>query len=111
MMPQREASESIHEQTDPTYGGYQGEQTYGDQPYGPSFEQSLRYGSGGKVYPQLPDNKNILRLIVFLTAMVMILICAVLFIFFMSGTGGWISFVVAAGVIFLITVVAIDKIK
>jgi len=106
MMPQREASESLHEQTDPTYGGYQGEQTYGT-----SFEQSLRYGSGGKVYPQLPDNKNILRLIVFLTAMVMILICAVLFIFFMSGTGGWIGFVVAAGAIFLITVVAIDNIK
>jgi len=45
----------------------------------------------------------------FVIAMVMVLICVVLFIFFMGGTGGWISFLVAAGAIFLIAVIAIDK--
>ena len=37
--------------------------------------------------------------------------CAILFIFFLGGTGGWISFAVAAFVIFLIAVVTMDKIK
>jgi hypothetical protein len=32
-------------------------------------------------------------------------------IFFLGGTGGWVSLIVAAFVIFLVTVVAIDKIE
>jgi hypothetical protein len=111
MMPQREAGESIHEQIDLTYGGYEGDQAYAHQPHEPSFERPLRDGLAGKVYPESRDNKNMLRLMMFLIAMAMILICAVLFIFFLGGTGGWISFVVAAGAIFLIAVIAIDKIQ
>ena len=105
MMPQQEANESVHEPTE-AYGGYEGAHTY--HPY----EQSLRDSRlAEKTYPKPSDNKNMLRLMMFLIAMAMLLICAVLFIFFMGGTGGWIGFVVAAGVIFLITVVAIDKIQ
>jgi hypothetical protein len=52
-----------------------------------------------------------LRLLMFVIAMVTLLVVAVLCIFFLGGTGGWISLVVAASAIFLITVVAIDKIN
>lgn len=111
MMPQRETGESIHEQADSTYGRYEGDQTYAQQSYEPAFEHPLKDGPGEKVYPVLPSNKNMFRLIIFFTAMVMILACAILFIFFMGGTGGWISFVVAAGVIFLTSVVAMEKMQ
>ncbi len=111
MMPQREAGESIHGQTDPTYGAYEGDQLYAHQPSEPSFEQPLRDGLGGKVYPEPRDNKNRLRLMVYLIAMAMILICAVLFIFFMGGIAGGISFVAAAFVISALSYAAIEKIQ
>jgi hypothetical protein len=111
MMPQREASESIHGQTDPTYGAYEGDPLYAHQPSEPSFEQPLRDGLGGKVYPEPRDNKNRLRLMVFLIAMTMILICAVLFIFFMGGIAGAIGFVAAAFFISALSYAAIEKIQ
>jgi hypothetical protein len=43
--------------------------------------------------------------------MVTLVVVAILCIIFLGGTGGWISLVVAASVIFLIAVVAIDRIK
>jgi hypothetical protein len=112
MMPQREASESIHDPADHIYGKYEGNQAYAHQ-YETSYEQPLKEGTGagGKVYPQPGDNKNMFTLLMFVIAMVTLLLCAVLFIFFLGGTGGWIGFVVAAGVIFLVAVVAIEKIK
>ena len=63
------------------------------------------------MYPVPHDHKNAFRLGMFVIAMVMILLCAVLCLVFLGGTGGWVSFIVAAAVIFLITVVAIDKIE
>lgn len=68
-------------------------------------------GRGEKVYPPRHTQKNRFRLSIFMIAMVMLLLCAVLCIFFLGGTGGWVSFIVAATVIFLITVVAIDKVE
>ena len=112
MMPQGEANESAYEQAGATYGRYEGDQANARQYYDTSYEQPLRErpGAGGKVYPEPRDSKNMFRLGIFLISMVTLLICAVLFIFFLGGTGGWISFVVAAFVIFLIAVVTIDKI-
>jgi hypothetical protein len=52
-----------------------------------------------------------LRLSMFVIAMVTLLLCAVFCIFFLGGTGGWLSLIVAAFVIFLVTVIAIDKIE
>ena len=52
-----------------------------------------------------------LRLSMFVIAMAALLLCAVLCIFFLGGTGGWVSLCVAAFVIFVVTVVAIDKIE
>ena len=96
MMPQKEVSESMHEQTGPTYGRYVGDQGQHDQT---SYEQLLR------------DNKNMLRLIVFAIAMVTLIAFGFLCLMFVGGTGGWISFCAASLAIFIIAVVALDKIK
>jgi hypothetical protein len=111
MMPQRETNEAMHEPATPPYGRYEG-----DQPFTRSFDenpavQPPKEGRGEKVYPPRHTQKNRLRLSIFMIAMVMLLLCAVLCIFFLGGTGGWVSFIVAATVIFLITVVAIDKVE
>lgn len=111
MMPQRDASESIHEQTGPSYGRYEGDQTFARQQYETSYQQPLGEGPVGKVYPLPSDNKNMLRLILFAIAMVTLLAFAVLCLVFVGGTGGWISFCAASLAIFIIAVVAIDKIK
>ena len=111
MMPQRETSESINEQSDPTYGRYEGNQAFAHQFDERADAQPLGDVRGEKMYPVPHDHKNMFRLGMFVIAMVMLLLCAVLFIFFLGGMGGWVSFIVAAAVIFLITVVAIDKIE
>lgn len=111
MMPQREVGESAYERIDPTYGAYEGDQFYAHQSSDPSFAQPLRGALGGKVYPESRNNKNMLRLVVFMIAMVMILICAALSIFFIGGTGGWVSFVVAAAVISALSYAVIEKIQ
>jgi hypothetical protein len=111
MMRQRSENESIYEQADPLYGRYEGNQTFAHRSDWRSDAQLPRETPGEKVYPQTRNHKNMLRLGMFVIAMVMLLLCAFLFIFFLGGTGGWVSFIVAAFVIFLITVVAIDKIE
>jgi hypothetical protein len=111
MMPQRETSESIYEQADPTYGSYEGNQTFARHSDERAGAQPLKEARGEKVYPELYDHKNMFRLGMFVIAMVTLLLCAVLFVFFLGGTGGWVSFIVAAFAIFLVTVVAIDKIQ
>lgn len=111
MMPQRETSEPIYEQVDPTYGKYEGNQPFARQSDERAGAQPLKEAQGEKIYPELHDHKNMLRLGMFVIAMVTLLLCAMLFIFFLGGTGAWVSFIVAASVIFLVTVVSIDKIQ
>ena len=111
MMPQRETGDAIHEQAETTYGGYEGNQMYGEQHYEAAYEQPVRHGAAGKVYPIQADNKNLLRLITFFMAMVFLIVFAIICLLFVGGTGGWVSFAVAAFVIFVTAVVAIDKIK
>ena len=111
MMPLRENSESMHEQAEQTYGRYEGDQAFAPQDDETSYEQPLREGAGGKVYPAQLDNKNMLRFLMFVIAMVTLLAFAVLCLVFVGGTGGWISFCAASLAIFLVTVVAIDKMK
>ncbi len=90
MIPQREASELIHEET--------------------SYEYPLREGPGEKVYP-LSDNKNMLRLVWFLVAMVALLAFAVVCLVIVGGTAGWISFCAASFTIMVIASTAISTIK
>lgn len=110
MMPQREVNDSLQEQTEQSYGRYEGEQASARQQYETSYEQSPA-GLAGKVYPMPHDNKNLYRLAVFLISMVTLLIFAILAIFFIGGVGGWISLIAVASVIFLIAAVVIDKIE
>ena len=112
MMPQREINESMHEQAGPTYGRYEGDQTSSPrQQYETSFEQELREGPVGKVYPLPRDNRNMLRFALAVIAMVMLFLFGLLFVVFIGGTGGWVSFAAASLAIFIIAAVGIDKIR
>jgi hypothetical protein len=86
MIPQREASETI-------------------------YEQPLREEPEGKVYPPLRDNKNMLRLLWFVVAMVALLAFAVVCLVIVGGTAGWISFCAASFTIMVIASTAISTIK
>jgi hypothetical protein len=111
MMPQKQENESIYEPIDTSYGRYEGNQEFSHRSDLRSDSQTLKETTGEKVYPQQYNRKNMFRLGMFMVAMVMLLLFALLFIFALGGTGGWVSFCVAAGVIFLLTVVVIDKIE
>ena len=112
MMPQKEVNEAIHQQADPAYGGYEGNQTSSArQPYETSDAQELRVGPSGKVYPLPHDNTNILCFALAVIALGLILLFGLLFVVRIGGTAGWASFAVAGFVITVITGVSIDKIR
>ena len=112
MMPQQnQASESAQEQADTTYGKYEGDPAYARQHDETSYEQLLRDGTVGKVYPAQSDNKNLFRLLVFVIAMITLFAFGFLCLVLVGGSGGWISFCAASLAIFIVAVVAIDKIK
>jgi hypothetical protein len=98
MIPQREVSESIHEQTSSTYGKYEGDQEYAHQHGETSYEQPLREGPGGKVYPPPSYNMNMFYqfVVVFVLSMVALFAFAVLCLVVVGGTGGWIGFIAAS---------------
>jgi hypothetical protein len=111
MIPQREASDSIDEQVSSPYGSYQGNQQDAGQHDAISYEQPLREEPAGKVYPLLNDNKNMLRLIWFVVAMVALLAFAVVCLVIVGGTAGWISFCAASFTIMVVASTAISTIK
>ena len=112
MMPQKEVNEAIRQQADPDYGRYEGNQTSSARKqYEASYDQDLREGLVGKVYPLPRDNKNMLRFALAVISMVMLLLFGLLFVVFIGGTAGWISFAAASLAIFIIAAVGIDKIK
>jgi hypothetical protein len=99
-MPQKEVNEGIHQQADPDYGRYEGNQTSSaSQQFETSYEQELRAGPSGKVYPLPRDNTKILRFALPLVALGMLLLFGLLFVVVVGGTAGWISFVAACFVI------------
>jgi amino acid transporter len=110
MMPQREVDDSFHEQTEPTYGRYEGEQVSARQHYETSYEQAPG-GLSAKVYPMPRDNKNMYSFAIFVISIALLLFFALLAIFVIGGTGGWVSLIVIASIIFLLAVVVIDKMK
>ena len=112
MMPQEEISETGHQQAGPEYGRYEGTQTTSvRQPYETSYEQGLREGPSGKVYPLPRDNANTLRFALAVIALGLILLFGLLFVVMIGGTTGWASFAVACIAIFIVTGVGIDKIR
>ncbi len=112
MMPQKEDSEAIHQQADPAYGRYEGNQTgVSRQHYETSYEQELREGPSGKAYPLPHDNTNILRFALAVIAMGLILLFGLLFVVGIGGSTGWASFAFACLAIFIIAGVGITAIK
>jgi len=111
MMPQKEVSEAIYRQADPEYGRYEGNQTSSArQHYETSYEQDVKEGSSGKVYPLPRDNANNLRFALAVIALGLILLFGLLFIVVIGGPTGWPSFAVACIAIFIIAGVGMDKI-
>ena len=75
------------------------------------YEQPLREEPREKVYPPVSDNKNMLRLLWFVVAMVALLAFAGICLVVVGGTPGWISFVAASFTIMVIASTAISNIK
>jgi hypothetical protein len=100
MMPEKEVSEALHQQAGPAYGRYEGNQTSSArQHYETSYEQELREGLSGKVYPRPRDNTTILRLALPVISLGLLLLFGLLFVVVVGGTAGWISFAAACFVI------------
>jgi hypothetical protein len=100
MMPQKEVNEAIHQQADPAYGEYEGNQTSSArQQYEALDAQELRGGPSGKVYPLPRDKTTILRFAMPVIALVLLVLFGLLFVVVIGGTAGWISFVAACFVI------------
>jgi hypothetical protein len=112
MMPQEEINAASYRQADPEFGRYEGTQTSSARHhYEPSYEQGVREGLSGKVYPLPRDNTNILRFLLAVIALGLILLFGLLYVVRIGGTTGWASFAVACFVIMVITGVSIDKIR
>lgn len=112
MMSQKEVSETIDQQDNPEYGGYERTQTSPTrQYYETTYEQELRRGQSGKVYPLPRDNANAFRFALAVIALGLILLFGLLFVVRIGGTVGWASFAVACIATFIITGVGIDKIR
>ncbi len=112
MMPQKEVSEAIHQQADPDYGRYEGNQTSSArQHYETSYEQDVREGPSGKVYPLTRDKTNILCFALAVIALGLILLFGLLFVVVIGGTTGWASFAVACFAILIIAGLGIISIK
>ena len=111
MMPQKEVGEAIYQQADPDYGRYEGTQTStARHRHETSYEQNVREGPSGKVYPLPRDNANSLRFALAVIALGLILLFGLLFVVVVGGTTGWASFAVACVAILMIAGVGMDKI-
>lgn len=109
MMPQREADQPMQqEQSEASYGRYEGDQGYNYQ----QFEEPEReMRAAGKLYTPPSDNKNVLRLVAFAMSLIALVVFAAICLIVVGGTGGWISFCAACLAVFIISAVVIDKIK
>jgi hypothetical protein len=90
------------------YGHYAGE----PQPAGSGSEPEPRLvGAPSKVYPSRAEQGNLFRFLVVLMAMVTILVLAVICLIIVGGTMSWLSFGAGSFAVFLVTAVALDKMK
>lgn len=108
MMPQEETH---NKQTDSTYGGYEGDQTYAHLRNEAPYEQMIRETPVAKVYPEPRHNQNVFRLLALAITMGSLLAFAVICLVLVGGIGGVISFCAACVATFIVSSVAIDRIK
>jgi len=112
MMSQEGINAESHRQADLEFGKYEGTQTSSARHrYEPSYEQELREGLSGKVYPLPRDNTNTLRFFLAVIALGLILLFGLLFVVRIGGTTGWASFAVACFAIMVITLGSIEKMR
>jgi hypothetical protein len=115
MIPQREVNEATYEQTGSKHGGYEGEQEYVRQRDETPYEQMLREGPEGKVYPPQRGSMNMFYqfVTVFVLSMVALFAFAVLCLVWVGGTGGWIGFIAASFAILCIasTFIGMNTVK
>src|SRR5260370_32942699 len=96
MMQQKEVNEALHQQADPEYGRYEANQTSSArQQYETSYEQEVREGPSGKVYPLPRDNSTILHFALAVIALLLLLVFGLVFVVVIGGAAGWISFAAA----------------
>ena len=76
-----------------------------------SYEQPMREGPGGKVYPPLSDKIFRQFLLVFVFSMVMLFAFAILCLVVVGGTTGWIGFITAGFTIFCIDLAFISALS
>jgi len=111
MMPQKEVNEAIHQQADPEFGRYEGNQTSSAHHHDEtSSEQDWREGPSGKAYPLPPNNTNILRFALVIIALALFVLFGLLFVVGVGGTTGWISFLGACFFIAVIVGFGLEKI-
>src|SRR5689334_7924096 len=111
MMPQEEITAASYQQADPVYGRYEGTQSASArQHYEPPYEQAMREGSSGKIYPLPRDNANVFRFVLVLIALGLIVLFGLLFIFVIGGTTAWASLAVVCFAIMVITGFGLEKI-
>src|SRR2546430_8393170 len=95
MMPQKEGSSAIHQQADPDYGRYEGNQASSARQHDEtSYEQDVREGPSGKVYPLPSDKTNILRFALAVIALGLLLLFGLLFVVVIGGAsrrGGFLA--------------------
>ncbi|GHO58804.1 hypothetical protein [Ktedonobacter robiniae] len=94
-----------------SYGVYEMQSASEHQEYEMSSFQKPDSVANEKLRAPRRDMQNIYRFILAITSMLMLIPFALLFMVFMGGAQGWIGFGIAAIAIFLIAVVAIDKIE
>ena len=112
MMPQKEVNEAMRQQADPAYEGYEGNQISSARQHSEtSYEQELRVGPSGKVYPLPHDNTNILCFALAVIALGLLLLFGLIFVVGIGGTTGWASFAVACFAILIIGGIGIIAIK
>lgn len=93
MMPEKEVNETIHQQADPGYGKYEGNQTSSaHQQYETSNAQEVREGPSGKVYPLPRDHTNIFHFALVVISLLLLLVFGLVFVVAIGGTTGWMSF-------------------
>ncbi|RAQ94489.1 hypothetical protein A4R35_03015 [Thermogemmatispora tikiterensis] len=90
------------------YGPYAGEPQPAGSAGGP---ESRLVGEPSKVYPSRAEHVNLFRFLIVLMAMVTILVLAVICLVIVGGSMPWLSFGAGSFTVFLVTVVALDRIK
>lgn len=110
-MSQWNASQTINEQADFMYKGYQEEQVYARQEDGPLQGGTERVSQGEKVYAPRQTSANMLRFALTMAALATLLLIALFCLLSGAGEAAWIGFGIASFGIFLLVAVALDKIR